>query len=68
MYKCDEIVNQGKAGSQVTSLPQVKNLDQRIVTFLANGKRFLEKSHELLCIFYDLLLVIRTSKPTENGW
>ena len=52
MYKCDEIVNQGKAGSHVTSLPQVKNLDQRVVTFLANGKRFLEKSHELLCIFY----------------
>lgn len=52
MYECDEIVNQGKAGSHVSSLPQVKNLDQRLVTFLGNGKRFLEKSHELLCIFY----------------
>jgi len=52
MYKCDEIVNQGKTASHIPSLPQVNNLEQRVVTFLGNGKRFLEKSHELLCIFY----------------
>ena len=52
MYECDEIVNQGKVASHVSSLPQVKNLDQRVVSFLGNGKRFMEKSHKLLCIFY----------------
>lgn len=52
MYKCDEIVNQAKGRSHVPSLPQVENLEQRVVTFLGNGKRFLEKAHELLCIFY----------------
>ena len=52
MCKCDEIINQSKARSHIPSLPQVDNLEQRVVTFLGNGKRFLEKTHELLCIFY----------------
>ncbi|HUU20160.1 MAG TPA: hypothetical protein VMW72_23630 [Sedimentisphaerales bacterium] len=52
MYKCDELINEAKYKSHIPSLPQVKNLTERIVTFLGNGKRFLEKSHELLCIFY----------------
>lgn len=52
MHKCDAIVSQGKRGSHISSLPQVKNLAQHVVTFLGDAKRFLEKSHELLCIFY----------------
>ncbi len=52
MFECDEIIKQGKAASCVPPLPQVKNLEQRVGTFLGNGKRFIEKSHELLCIFY----------------
>ena len=52
MYKCYEIINKGKVGSYIPSLPQVKDLDQRVVTFLGNGKRFIEKTHELLCLFY----------------
>ncbi len=52
MYKCDEVISQAKKRSHIPSLPQVDNLEQRVVTFLGNGKRFLEKAHELLCIFY----------------
>lgn len=52
MSECDKIVNQGKVASYIPSLPQVKNLEERVVTFLGYGKRFLETSHELLCIFY----------------
>jgi hypothetical protein len=52
MHECNDIINRGKTGSLIPSLPQVIDLDQRVVTFLGNGKRFLEKSHELLCIFY----------------
>ena len=52
MYKCDEIINLAKSRSHIPPLPQVDNLEQRVVTFLGNGKRFLEKTHELLCIFY----------------
>lgn len=53
MHQCDEIVSQAKGGSHIPSLPQVADLEQRVVSFLGNGKRFLEKTHELLCIFYD---------------
>ena len=52
MFECDKIASEGKTASCVPSLPQVKDLEQRVGTFLGNGKRFLEKSHELLCIFY----------------
>ncbi len=52
MHECDSIVNQGKRGSHISSLPQVNGLTQHVVTFLGNAKRFLEKSHELLCVFY----------------
>ena len=53
MHQCDDIISQAKSGSHIPSLPQVDDLEQRVVTFLVNGKRFLEKAHELLCIFYN---------------
>jgi len=51
-FECDEIIKQGKTASHIPSLPQVNDLEQRVVTFLGNGKRFLEKSHKLLYLFY----------------
>ena len=53
MHQCDEIIRQAKGSSHIPSLPQVDDLEQRVVTFLGNAKRFLEKAHELLCVFYN---------------
>lgn len=53
LHKCDKIVEDAKKSSYVPSLPQINNLEQRVVSFLGNAKRFLEKSHELLSIFYN---------------
>lgn len=50
--QCDEIINEGKGSGHISPLPQVPDLEDKVGSFLANGKRFLEKSHELLCIFY----------------
>lgn len=52
--ECNKIVTQGKTASHIPSLPQVKDIEQRVVAFLGNGKRLLEKSHRLLCIFYGV--------------
>ena len=52
MHECDSIVEKGKSGIYISSLPQVNELHQRVFVFFGNAKRFLEKSHELLCIFY----------------
>ena len=52
MHECDKIITQGKNASHISSLPQVEDLDQRVVAFLGNGKRFIEKSHKLLFLFY----------------
>ena len=52
MHECDKIITQEKNASHIPSLPQVENLEQRVATFFGHGKRFIEKSHELLCIFY----------------
>jgi len=51
--QCDEIIETGKRTKCIPSLPQVTDLDQHITSFLGNAKRFLEKTHELLCLFYD---------------
>lgn len=53
MHECDTIINNQKKGSYIHKLPQVKDLEQHVGSFLGNAKRFLERSHKLLCIFYD---------------
>ena len=50
--ECDEVIERGKRGNHIPPLPQVNDLYQHGSSFLGNAKRFLEKSHELLCIFY----------------
>lgn len=52
MYKCDEIITKHKGGTFIPQLPQVDDLNQHVVSFLGNAKRFLEASHSLFCIFY----------------
>jgi len=49
---CNQIIDKGKTSSHIDALPQVENLEERVAIFLGNGKRFLEKAHELLSIFY----------------
>ncbi len=49
---CDEIIEKGKRSRQISSLPQVNDLYQHVTSFLGNAKRFLEKTYELLSVFY----------------
>jgi len=52
MPKCDSIIEESKKGTNIPTLPQVEGLENNVATFLGNAKRFLEKTHELLCLFY----------------
>ena len=50
--QCDEIIEKSKQGKSIPPLPQVADLYHHVTSFLGNAKRFLEKTHEILCIFY----------------
>ncbi len=52
MPMCDAIVEKGKKGTVIQALPQVEDLEGNVAIFLGNAKRFLEKTHEFLCMFY----------------
>lgn len=53
LTEVDDLVERSKSLTAIPSLPQVIDLDERVSSFLGSGKRFLEKAHALLCIFYD---------------
>lgn len=50
--KVDDIVEKSKSHATISSLPQVDDLDERVGSFLGSAKRFLEKAHALLILFY----------------
>ncbi len=52
MPKCDEIIERSKKDTTIPTLPQVEDLKGSVAIFLGNAKRFLEKTHEYLCLFY----------------
>jgi len=52
MPKCDAIIEESKTRSHIPTLPQVEGLENNVAIFLGNAKRFLEKTHEFLCLFY----------------
>lgn len=52
MPECDAIVEKGKEETAISTLPQVEDLEGKVAIFLGNAKRFLEKTHEFLSIFY----------------
>lgn len=52
MTQCDELITEAKSKGTIPSLPQVDSLEERLVTYLGSAKRFLEKTHSLLCTFY----------------
>lgn len=51
--ECDQIIEKGKNGIYIPSLPQIEDLNGKVALFLGNAKRLLEKTHELLIMFYD---------------
>lgn len=53
MPQCDAIIEEGKKSTVISTLPQVEDLNGKVAVFLGNAKRFLEKTHEFLCIFYS---------------
>jgi hypothetical protein len=53
MPKCDAIIEESKKRTHIPTLPQVERLEDKVAIFLGNAKRFLEKTHEFLCLFYD---------------
>jgi hypothetical protein len=52
MPMCDAVIEKGKNGTTIPTLPQVVDLENNVAIFLGNAKRFLEKTHEFICIFY----------------
>ena len=52
MPKCDSIIEKGKKRTIIPTLPQIEGLENHVAVFLGNAKRFLEKTHEFLCLFY----------------
>jgi hypothetical protein len=52
MPECDTIIEKGKKETVIPTLPQVEDLEGKVAIFLGNAKRFLEKTHEFLSIFY----------------
>jgi hypothetical protein len=48
----DDVVERSKSRAAIPSLPQVADLEERVGSFLGSAKRFLEKAHLLLCMFY----------------
>jgi hypothetical protein len=53
MPKCDAIIEESKKRTHIPTLPQVEGLENNVAIFLSSAKRFLEKTHEFLCLFYD---------------
>ena len=49
----DNVVERSKSQTVIPSLPQVADLEERVSSFLGCAKRFLEKAHFLLCMFYE---------------
>ena len=50
---CDEMIKEAKSKPSIPSLPQVAELEERVGSFLGSAKRCLEKTHALLCTFYE---------------
>lgn len=53
MPKCYTIVERSKHKPIIPTLPQVDDLEGKVAIFLGNAKRFLEKTYEFLCLFYN---------------
>jgi hypothetical protein len=49
----DNAVEKSKSQTAIPSLPQVADLDERVSSFLGSAKRFLERAHFLLRVFYN---------------
>ena len=52
LAEVDDVVEKSKSQTVIPSLPQVADLEERVGSFLGSAKRFLEKAHSLLCLFY----------------
>jgi hypothetical protein len=46
-------IEESKKRTHIPTLPQVEGLENNVAIFLSSAKRFLEKTHEFLCLFYD---------------
>ena len=53
MPECDTIIENGKRGILISALPQVEDLNGKVAVYLGNAKRFLERTHNFLSIFFD---------------
>jgi hypothetical protein len=53
LTEVDDVVQKSKSQTAIPSLPQVGDLEERVSSFLGSAKRFLEKAHVLLRMFYE---------------
>lgn len=54
MHECDEVIEKNKEKEAIPSLPQVPDLEGKVLSFLSNGKRFVERTFSILKFFYPL--------------
>ena len=52
LAEIDDVIEKSKSQTTIPTLPQVADLEERVGSFLGSAKRFLEKAHSLLSIFY----------------
>ena len=50
---CDKLIQESKKNTVIPSLPQVEGLEDLVGNFLGNGKKFIEKTYEFLCLFVN---------------
>ena len=50
---CNNLIEQSKRNVVIPSLPQIDGLDDLVGNFLGNGKKFIEKTYEFLCLFLN---------------
>lgn len=48
----DYVIENAKSTQAIPSLPQVADLEEQVAAFLGSAKRFLERAHALLSVFY----------------
>jgi hypothetical protein len=51
--ECDQLIEKGKKEHTFSHYHQIDDLNGKVALFLGNAKRLLEKTHELLTIFYN---------------
>lgn len=53
MHQCDAVIESNRNSSHIPSLPQVIDLEDRVLSFFNHAKKLLIEVHKLMSIFFD---------------